>query len=190
MARQELSKKEIENLLLRVLSHFGEYGNGRRDSAALSIGVSRRTLDAWCSQADPRTVPAKQLWELEIEGAFRDLPVKFGEDILDAYDENDEHITSTTDKYRAVFLSDVHCGSVQTRNGKRLELSEQLQQRSRLRRMIASGKVSWSQACDALGCDAYVLICYISEDRHRRTPPEFQVRLLEAYVREQMEEYA
>ena len=190
MARQELSKKEIENLLAKVLANFGEHGSARRDSAALYIGVSRRTLDAWCSQADPRTIPARQLWELEVEGAFRDLPVKFGEDIVDVYDESDEHIASTTDKHRAVFIADVHNGSVQTRTGKRLELSSQLQLRSRLRRMIASGKISWSQACDALGCDQYVLICYMSEDRHYRTPPEFQVRLLEAYVRENMGEYA
>lgn len=69
-------------------------------------------------------------------------------------------------------------------------MSEEQILRSKLRQIVASGKIDKRQICRTLGCDEHVLIDMQSEmGRHQfgRMPDRTGIEILETYVNAQME---
>jgi hypothetical protein len=193
-----LTKKEIEDRTAYYVDSLGDR-SGRRAIAARILGVSLRSIDAWCAPSDPRVIPADKLMQLVIEAHVRELYVVNHQKIIDIYDDCDELIGSANRAPDASFLADVHCGRIVMRppeNGWRtpeILMSDEQLLRSRLRKTVASGKIDKRQICRTLGCDEYVLIDMQSEvGRHRfgRMPDRTGVEILESYVWAQDGEYA
>lgn len=192
-----LTKKEIED---RTAYYVDSLGNrsGRRAIAARILGVSLRSIDAYCAPSDPRVIPADKVMQLVIEAHFRELYVANFQKIIDIYDDCDDLIGSTNRVADASFLADVHCGQIAMRPVKfgstpEIIMSEEQILRSRLRKIVASGKVEKRQICRTLGCDEYVLIDMQSEigrGKYGRIPDRTGIEILESYVRGQFEEYA
>lgn len=192
-----LTKKEIEDRTAYYVDSLGDR-SGRRAIAARILGVSLRSVDAWCAPSDPRVIPADKLMQLVIEAHFRELYVVNHIKIVDIYDDCDELIGSTNRVPDALFLADAHCGRIAMRPPKygstpEIIISEEQILRSRLRRIVASGKVEERQICRSLGCDEYVLIDMQSElgrGQYGRQPDRTGVEILESYVWAQGGEYA
>lgn len=192
-----LSKKEIEDRTLYYVDSLGER-SGRRAIAARTLDVSLRSIDAYCAPSDPRVIPADKLFQLVIEAHFRELYVINHQKTIDIYDDCDDLIGSTNRVSDASFLADTHCGRIVMRPTKfgsapEIVMSEEQILRSRLRKIVASGKVEKRQICRTLGCDEFVLIDMQSEmgrGQYGRKPDRTGVEILESYVRGQFEEYA
>lgn len=185
-----LTKKEIEERTVYYVDSLGER-SGRRAIAARILGVSLRSVDAWCAPSDPRVIPADKLFQLVIEAHFCELYVVNHSKVIDIYDDCDDLIGSTNRVADASFLADVHCGRIVMRPTKsglstpEIIMSEEQILRSRLRKIVASGKIDRRQICRTLGCDEYVLIDMQSEigrGRFGRTPDRTGVEILESYV--------
>lgn len=192
-----LSKKEIEDRTLYYVDSLGDR-SGRRAIAARALGVSLRSIDAYCAPSDPRIIPADKLLQLVIEAHFRELYVVNHTKIIDIYDDCDELIGSTNRATDAAFLADTHCGRIAMRPAKfgstlEITMSEEQILRSRLRRIVASGKIDKRQICRSLGCDEYILVDMQSEicrGKYGRMPDRVGVEILESYVQGQFEEVA
>lgn len=193
-----LTKREIEERSLYYIDALGER-SGRRAIAARALGVSLRSIEAYCAPSDPRLIPADKLMQLVIEAHIRELYVVNHQKIIDIYDDSDELIGSTNREADASFLADVHRGRMKMRrpnfaaSAPALIMSEEQKLRSGLRRIVASGKVATRQICRTLGCDEYVLIDMQSEmarGRYGRMPDRNGVEILAAYVWAQSGEYA
>lgn len=185
-----LTKKEIEERTVYYVDSLGER-SGRRAIAARILGVSLRSVDAWCAPSDPRIIPADKLMQLAIEAHFRELYVANHMKVIDIYDDCDDLIGSTNRAADATFLADVHCGRIAMRLTKRglstpeFIMSEEQILRSRLRRIVASGKIDKRPICRTLGCNEYVLIDMQSEigrGRFGRTPDRVGIEILESYI--------
>jgi len=184
-----LTKKEIEDRTAYYVDSLGE-SSGRRAIAARILGVSLRSIDAWCAPSDPRLIPADKLMQLVIEAHFRELYVVNHMKIIDIYDDCEELIGSTNHAADASFLADVHCGRIVMRppgggwTTPEIKVLEEQLLRSRLRKIVASGKVDKRQICRTLGCDEYVLIDMQSEmgrSKFGRMPDPTGVKILESY---------
>lgn len=192
-----LTKKEIEERTLYYVDSLGER-SGRRAIAARTLGVSLRSIEAYCAPSDPRVIPADKLMQLVIEAHFRELYVVNHAKTIDIYDDCDDLIGSTNRLSDASFLADTHCGRIVMRPAKfgstpEIIISEELKLRSRLRRIVASGKIDKRQIFRTMGCDEYVLIDMQSElgrGQYGRMPDLMGVEILESYIRSQFEEYA
>gem|GEM_PF-3752718 len=192
-----LTKREIEERALYYIDALGER-SGRRTIAARILGVSLRSVDAWCAPSDPRVIPADKLMQLVIEAHFRELYVVNHAKTIDIYDDCDDLIASTNRVSDASFLADTHCGRIVMRPAKfgstpEIIVSEELKLRCRLRKIVASGKIDKRQICRTLGCNEYVLIDMQSEmgrGRFGRMPDRMGIEILESYIRGQLEEYA
>lgn len=190
-----LTKEKIKERTVYYVDSLGER-SGRRAIAARVLGVSLKSIDAWCAPSDPRVTPADKLFQLVIEAHFRELFVINHQKTIDIYDDCDELIGSTNRESDASFLVDVHRGRMMMRRPKyatsapAIIMSEELKLRSRLRKIVASGKIDKRQICRTLGCDEYVLIDMQSEvgrTRFGRIPDKVSVDVLESYVAGQME---
>ncbi len=184
-----LTKKEIEDRTAYYVDSLGDR-SGRRAIAARILGVSLRSIDAWCAPSDPRVIPADKLMQLVIEAHFRELYIVNHMKIIDIYDDCEELIGSTNRAADASFLADLHCGrSVMRPRGGRwatpeIKFLEEQLLRSRLRKIVASGSVDKRQICRTLGCDEYVLIDMQSEmarSKFGRMPDPMGVEILESY---------
>lgn len=193
-----LTKKEIEERTVYYVDSLGDR-SGRRAIAARILGVSLRSIDAWCAPSDPRIIPADKLMQLVVEAHYRELYVVNHQKIIDIYGGLDELIGSTNRAPDASFLADVHGGSMAMRPTKygglipQIEMSQEQILRSRLRRIVAAGKIDREQICRTLGCDEWVLIDMQSEigrGRFGRMPDRTGVEILESYVWAQSGEYA
>ncbi|WP_276117955.1 hypothetical protein [Pararhizobium qamdonense] len=193
-----LSKKEIEQRTVYYVDSLGER-SGRRAIAARILGVSLRSIDAWCAPSDPRVIPADKLMQLVIEAHFRELYVINYSKIIDIYDDCDDLIGSTNRAADASFLADTHCRRIamRPRGGgwatPELIMSEEQILRSRLRKIVTSGEIEKRQICRTLGCDEYALIDMQSELRRARfgrMPDRTGIEILEGYVWGQSGEYA
>ncbi|MFQ6238263.1 hypothetical protein [Sinorhizobium meliloti] len=113
---------------------------------------------------------------------------------ITVYDEYGQPACQVQTLGAATFIADIEGGRWEL-NPSGFVLPTQpslpLQLRSRLRRIIRSGRVSENQACQALSCCPHTLVAWQLEPPvGRMTPPEFGIRLLEAYVAEQTGEAA
>jgi len=184
-----LTKKEIEDRTAYYVDSLGDR-SGRRAIAARILGVSLRSIDAWCAPSDPRVIPSGKLMQLVIEAHFRELYVVNHMKIIDIYDDCEELIGRTNRAVDASFLADLHCGRMvmRPRGGSwatpEIKVSEEQLLRSRLRKIVASGSVDKRQVCRTLGCDEYVLIDLQSELARRKfgqMPDPTGVEILESY---------
>lgn len=192
-----LTKEEVLKRTLYYIEKLAD-NSGRRAVAARAAGVSLRAVESWCEPGDPRTIPADKLMQLVIEAHFHELRIGNSANVIDIYDDCDEVIGSTNVVADASFLADVHYGYISMRPSKYsstpvITLSAEQLLRSRLRKIVASGKVDIRHICRTLGCDTYALIDMQSEiGRYQfgKMPDRTAVEILECYVRSQSEEWA
>lgn len=179
-----LTKKEIQE---RALYYIDTVGG--RDAAASVVGSTRRAVDSWCAEADPRTIPSEKLMALCLEAHFRALYVSNYIRIIDIYDNSDELIGCTNRASDAQFLADIHQGYITPRSrtdGRTFEivLTAEQRVRSRLRKIIAARQFDRVQICRTLGCDEYVLIDMqqeVARTRFGRMPNQTAVDILQTY---------
>lgn len=177
---QTTSKKEILEQITILLQDWGT-PDVRRDFAALALGVSRRTVDGWCSPADPRQIPADKLMRLYVESAIRIASAVEEKYLIDVYDGDDDLILVTDDAPIASFIADTHGGRMAYRKRRQDWIyGENAKLRSRLRRIVKADKIPSDIICGVLGCDSYGLITFqVESPRFRRTPSEHQIATLE-----------
>jgi hypothetical protein len=190
------TKSEIEAQTVFYIECLGDRGE-RRDSAAMALGVSRRTIDAWCSPADPRVIPAAQMLQLVTEVTFRQSPGIDYQRMLDIYDSAGDLMATTSKRAIALYIADIARSEIQARQfrgvTRPVTITADELTRSKLRKLVFSNILSKKQICSTLGCDEYVLIGMMTEvARHRygRMPDAFKLALLETYVGDQVEECA
>ncbi|MCZ8158329.1 MAG: hypothetical protein O9256_00295 [Rhizobiaceae bacterium] len=185
-----LTKKEIKERTQYYVDRLGDR-SGRRAIGARVLGVSLQYVEAWCDPSDPNVIPADKLMQLVIEAHFHELYIIDYGKIIDIYDDCEVLIGSANNAEKASFLADTHCGRLVMRPREvrwetpKIKMSEEQLLRSRLRKVVASGKVDIKQICRELNCDEYVLIDMQSEMtlfKFSRMPERTHVEVLESYV--------
>lgn len=186
----KLTRKEVEE---RTEYYFDRLGDrsGRRAIGARLLGASLKSVEAWCNPSDPNLIPADKLMQLVIEAHFRQLNIINYGKIIDIYDDCEELIGSTNNAEEASFLADTHRGRIVMRPSRvgwptpEMKMSEEQLLRSRLRKVVASGRIDAKQICRELNCDEYGLIDMQSEMarfKFGRMPDPSGVEMLESYV--------
>lgn len=163
--RPSFTKLAIERWTVQLISNFGDR-SARRAEAAEWLGVSPRTIDAWCSANDPRVISAELLMELAVGATINEAPLLEADQIYDVV-TGDEIITSLRDVGHAAYIADLRGYEVVRRDGKPVRMTEEQQVRSRLRKIIASGHLSLRQISQWIGGDEYALVDRIMEVRNR-----------------------
>ena len=163
------TKRGIEIWTTQLVNQFGDR-NTRRDSAAEWLGVSRRTIDAWCSKGDPRVISAEMMMELAVGATIYQAPVIEADMIYDVVSDDGEIITTQRDIGHAAYVADLRGYQVMRRDGRPVQMNEEQQVRSRLRKIIASGHLTLSQLSGWLCRDDYGVVDRIVELRSRKHP--------------------
>lgn len=187
---QKLTKRERKERTEYYVDRLGDR-SGRRAIGARVLGVSLQYVEAWCDPSEPDVIPADKLMQLVIEAHFRELYIIDYGKIIDIYDDCEVLIGSANNAEIASFLADTHCGRIVMRPREvrwptpEIKMSEEQLLRSRLRKVVASGKVDIKQICRELNCDEYALIDMQSEMalfKFSRMPERTHVEVLESYV--------
>ncbi len=163
--RPSFTKRAIERWAVELISHFGDRSE-RRGEAADWVGVSARTIDAWCSASDPRVISAELLMELAVGATISEASIMEADQIYDVVN-GDEIITTLRDAGQAAYIADLRGYEVVRRDGKPVRLTEEQQVRSRLRKIIASGHLTLRQISQWVGGDEYAVVDRIMELRSR-----------------------
>jgi len=166
--KPSFTKRGIEIWATQLVNNFGDR-NTRRDSAAEWLGVSRRTIDAWCSKSDPRVISAEMLMELAVGATLNQTAIMEADMIYDVINDG-EIIGTFRDVGHAVYVADLRGYQVVRRDGRQVQMTEEQQVRSRLRRIIASGHLTLSQISQWICRDEYGVVDRIVELRHRQHP--------------------
>ncbi|TAX58904.1 hypothetical protein ELI02_02060 [Rhizobium leguminosarum] len=148
-----------------MISHFGDRAE-RRDEAAEWVGVSARTVDAWCCASDPRVISADMLMELAVGATINQASIMEADKIYDVVNDG-EIITSLRDVGHAAYIADLRGYEVVRRDGKPVRMTEEQQVRSRLRKIIASGHLTLRQISQWVGGNEYAVVDRIMEVRSR-----------------------
>lgn len=163
--RPSFTKKAIERWTVQLISSFGNRSE-RREAAAEWLGVSPRTIDAWCSASDPRVISAEMLMELAVGATINEAPLLAADQIYDVVSDG-EIIASLRDVGHAAYIADLRGYEVIRRDGKPVRMTEEQQVRSRLRKIIASGHLTLRQISQWTGGDEYAVVDRIVEVRSR-----------------------
>ena len=186
---QTLTKREIKERTEYYVDRLGDR-SGRRAIGARILRVSLKSVEAWCDPSDPNLIPADKLMQLVIEAHFRQLNIINYGKIIDIYDDCEELIGSTNNAEEASFLADTHRGRIVMRPSRvgwptpEMKMSEEQLLRSRLRKVVASGRIDAKQICRELNRDEYGLIDMQSElarTKFGRMPDPTGVEILESF---------
>lgn len=177
------TKRAIEIWTTQLVNTFGNRTT-RRDDAAEWLDVSRRTIDAWCSASDPRVISVEMLMELAIGATINQAPIIAADMIYDVVCDG-EVITTQRDVGLAAYVADLRGYEVIRRDGRPVQMTEEQRQRSRLRRIIASGHLTLSQLSDWLCRDDYGVVDRIVELRSRQHPTvhDFAIDRIDGAIR-------
>lgn len=167
--KPSFTKRGIEIWTTQLVNKFGDR-NERRDNAAEWQGVSRRTIDAWCSASDPRVISAEMLMELAVGATIYQAPIIEADMIYDVVSDDGEIITTQRNIVHAAYVADLKGHQVLRRDGRPLQMTEEQHIRSRLRKIIASGHLTLSQLSSWLCRDDYGVVDRIVELRSRKYP--------------------
>lgn len=130
--------------------------------------MSRRTIDAWCSAADPRVISAENLLTLATEATKLQTACVEEDRHYQVHDNDGQLIGYYRDAGYAAFVADMlECTATRV-NGHPMQLSAEQQLRSRLRRIIATGHISLKDIAEMVGGDEYVLVDKVVELRNRK----------------------
>ncbi|MGO8476280.1 hypothetical protein ACC739_30155 [Rhizobium ruizarguesonis] len=181
--RPSFTKRAIERWTVQVISHFGDRSE-RRDDAANWVGVSTRTVDAWCSASDPRVISADMLMELAVGATINQASIMDADQIYDVVTDG-EIIASLRDVGHAAYIADLRGYEVVRRDGKPVRMTEEQKVRSRLRKIIASGHLTLKQISDVTGGDEYAVVDKIVELRNRthKTLYDFTIDRVDHQIR-------
>lgn len=163
--KPSFTKRAIERWTVQLISSFGNRSE-RREEAAEWVGVSARTVDAWCSASDPRVISAELLMELAVGATINEAPLLSADQVYDVVNDG-EIIATLHDAGHAAYIADLRGYEVVRRDGKPVRLSEEQQVRSRLRKIIASGHLTLRQISQWVGGDEYAVVDRIMEVRSR-----------------------
>ncbi|TAW50585.1 hypothetical protein [Rhizobium leguminosarum] len=163
--KPSFTKRAIERWTVQLISHFGDRSE-RRDDAANWVGVSTRTVDAWCSASDPRVISADMLMELAGGATINQASIMEADQIYDVVNDG-EIITTLRDGGHAAYIADLRGYEVVRRDGKPVRMTEEQQVRSRLRKIIGSGHLTLRQISQWVGGDEYAVVDRIMEVRSR-----------------------
>ncbi|WP_154665004.1 hypothetical protein [Allorhizobium undicola] len=163
--RPSFTKRAIERWTVQLISNFGDRSE-RRGEAADWLGVSPRTIDAWCSASDPRVISAELLMELAVGATINQAPIIAADQVYDVVNGY-EIITSLRDAGHAAYVADLRGYDVVRRDGKPVRMTEDQLVRSRLRKIIASGHLTLRQISQWVGGDEYAVVDRIMELRNR-----------------------
>lgn len=166
--KPSFTKRGIEIWTTQLVNTFGDR-NTRRDSAAAWLDVSRRTIDAWCSASDPRVISAEMLMELAVGATLKQTAIIEADMIYDVINDG-EIIGTFRDVGHAAYVADLRGYQVVRRDGRPVQMTEEQQVRSRLRRIIASGHLTLSQISQWICRDEYGVVDRIVELRSRQHP--------------------
>ncbi|RVL87691.1 hypothetical protein CN140_01800 [Sinorhizobium meliloti] len=165
--KADFSKRAIELQTVYYIDHLGDRGD-RRDIAASVCDVTRRTVDAWCSAADPRVISADNLLALATEATARQVALLEDDKIYQVHDNDGHLIGNYRDAGYAIYVADMLRCQASRVDGRPIQLTEEQQLRSRLRRIIATGHIPLKQIAQMVGGDEYVLVDKIVELRNRK----------------------
>ncbi|MGX9991630.1 hypothetical protein ACS4RR_021105 [Rhizobium sp. Z1P35] len=160
------------------------------------LGKEPRTIEAYASYNEDRTISPDNYWRVCVEWVKRTArsTASPGSAFV-IFDDNDDQLFEARWLWQAQFLADVEgaswvagpSGQWQLKSG----LDERAQRRSRLRRLLRSGLVTADQVCDVFNFDHWCLVDYQMEGvTWNSTPDELRLRVLEAYAREKIGEAA
>jgi len=166
--KPSFTKRGIEIWTTQLVNTFGDR-NTRRDSAAAWLDVSRRTIDAWCSASDPRVISAELLMELAVGATLKQTAIIEADMIYDVINDG-EIIGTFRDVGHAAYVADLRGYQVVRRDGRPVQMTEEQQVRSRLRRIITSGHLTLSQISQWICRDEYGVVDRIVELRSRQHP--------------------
>ncbi|KQQ61119.1 hypothetical protein ASF69_01470 [Rhizobium sp. Leaf311] len=181
--KPSFTKRAIERWTVQLISTFGDRSE-RRAEAAEWLGVSARTVDAWCSASDARVISAELLMELAVGATINEAPILAADQIYDVVNDG-EIIASLRDVGHAAYIADLRGYEVVRRDGKPVRMTEEQNVRSRLRKIIASGHMTLRQISDVTGGDEYAVVDKIVELRNRthKTLYDFTVDRVDHQIR-------
>lgn len=185
--KPSFTKRAIELWTVQLISHFGDR-NERRDAAADFMDVSRRTIDAWCSASDPRVISAELLIELAIGATLGQGSILAADQIYDVMND-DDLIGTFRDVGHAAYIADLRGYEIVRRDGRPVQMTEEQQLRSRLRKILASGQLTLRQMSEIVGGDDYGVVDRIMEVRTRVHKPlyDFTLDRVDLHVRRHTE---
>lgn len=160
------SKRAIEQQTQFYVSFLGDRSE-RRDIAAEVCDVSRRTIDAWCSSSDPRIISADNLFLLAMAAHERQKAIMDADKIYRVTGGFGN--TDIIGEYRhlgiAQFVADTCGHSVFRIDDRPVQLTEQQQLRSKLRKIYMSGKIQKWELVHMFARDEYELVLTMVELR-------------------------
>lgn len=163
--RPSFTKRAIELWTTQLVNQFGSRKE-RRDEAASWMEVSTRTIDAWCSAADPRVISAESLKELAVGATMGQGAILEADQIYDVVDDGDL-VDTFRDVGHAAYIADLRGYELVRRDGRKVQMTDEQQLRSRLRKIIASGHLTLHQIAQWTGGDEYAVVDNIAEVRNR-----------------------
>ncbi len=193
----KMKKDEMPYRLRDFLAIFGPTPRARHaeqvEGLAEFLGKQVRTVEAYLSYSEDRTISPDNYWRVAVEWIKR----RSRSDLKSAFvvlDDNGDQLFECQWLWQAQFLTDVEGGSwiAQTSgHWQKGDVDDRAQRRSRLRRLLRSGLVTSDQVCDVFNFDRYCLVDYQMEGVDwLSTPDELRLRVLEAYAAERLGEAA
>ncbi|MGO6676464.1 hypothetical protein [Rhizobium leguminosarum] len=145
-----------------------------------------RTVEAYCSTSEDRTISADDYWQTAVEWVKRKSR-STSEPRFIVYDDNGDQLYETQTMWQAMFLADVDgavWGATPLRAWQRRHFTAAVGRRSRLRRLARDGIVEKHVICAVFNFDQHCLVDYQLEGVDwLSTPDEFRLHQLETFVR-------
>lgn len=168
-------------------------GKFRRQAEGLADFLCKqpRTIEAYLSSSEDRTISADDYWKTAIEWTKRKAKPS-GEPGFIVHGDDDEPLFETNFYWQARFLADVEGNQICMRRlTASYQMDERMYRRCRLRRIVRSGVLEKSLICTLLRMDEYCLVDHQLEGVDwLSTPDELRLRTLENWVAEELGEAA
>ncbi|MGO6881372.1 hypothetical protein ACCS44_21150 [Rhizobium ruizarguesonis] len=157
------------------------------------LGKQPRTVEAYCSTSEDRTISADDYWRVSVEWVKRKSR-STSEARFIVLDDNGDQLYETQTMGQASFLADVEgafWGTTPVGAWQKMHFTAAAGRRSRLRRLVRDGIVGNHVICAIFEFDAFCLVDYQLEDVDwLSTPDELRLHQLETWVRNTMGEAA
>jgi hypothetical protein len=145
-----------------------------------------RTVEAYCSTSEDRTISSDDYWLTAVEWMKRKSRSTSAPRFL-VFDDNGDQLYETQTMGQATFLSDVEgafWGATPLGAWQRRNFTAAAGRRSRLRRLVRDDIIGNHVICAIMDFDAYCLVDYQLEGVDwLSTPDEFKLHQLETIVR-------
>ncbi|CAN7257403.1 hypothetical protein LJR098_001053 [Rhizobium sp. LjRoot98] len=192
-----MKKVEMPYRLRDFLPMFGDEPKAKHaeqvEGLAEFLGKRPRTIEAYLSYSEDRTISPDDYWSVAVEWIKRRSRSNMNPAFV-VLDDNGDQLYECQWLWQAQFLADVEGASwVAQPSGhwQKGGSDDRAQSRSRLRRLLRSGLVTADQVCDVFNFDRWCLVDYQLEGvEWLSTPDELRLRVLEAFAAERLGEAA